>query len=76
MPERIGTDVDEINLENLFRQLNYTVSVYRNLCAKVKHKHFIRNEMRSPLMMSHANDPGSTARVLCVFARVNRLKSC
>ncbi|EFO24820.1 hypothetical protein LOAG_03664 [Loa loa] len=34
MPERIGTDVDEINLNNLFRQLNYTVLVYRNLCAK------------------------------------------
>ncbi|VDP19061.1 unnamed protein product [Onchocerca flexuosa] len=34
MPERIGTDIDEINLNNLFRQLNYTVSVYRNLCAK------------------------------------------
>lgn len=35
MPERIGTDVDEVNLKNLFRQLNYTVSVCRNLCAKV-----------------------------------------
>ncbi|KAL3994857.1 Caspase domain family protein [Acanthocheilonema viteae] len=34
MPERIGTDVDEINLNNIFRQLNYTVSVCRNLCAK------------------------------------------
>uniref|UniRef100_A0A0R3S1P8 Caspase-2 n=1 Tax=Elaeophora elaphi TaxID=1147741 RepID=A0A0R3S1P8_9BILA len=34
MPERIGTDIDEINLNNLFRQLDYTVSVYRNLCAK------------------------------------------
>nr|CRZ24914.1 BMA-CED-3 [Brugia malayi] len=34
MPERIGTDVDEINLNNLFRQLNYAVSVCRNLCAK------------------------------------------
>ncbi|VDN05970.1 unnamed protein product [Thelazia callipaeda] len=31
MPERIGTDVDEINLNNLFRQLNYAVVVYRNL---------------------------------------------
>uniref|UniRef100_A0A915PLH8 Uncharacterized protein n=1 Tax=Setaria digitata TaxID=48799 RepID=A0A915PLH8_9BILA len=34
MPERIGTDIDEINLDNLFQQLNYKVSVYRNLCAK------------------------------------------
>ncbi|CAG9540609.1 unnamed protein product [Cercopithifilaria johnstoni] len=34
MPERIGTDVDEINLNNLFWQLNYIVSVCRNLCAK------------------------------------------
>lgn len=34
MPERIGTDVDEINLNNLLGQLHYKVSVYRNLNAK------------------------------------------
>lgn len=34
MPERIGTDVDETNLRNLFRQLDYEVTVYRDLRSK------------------------------------------
>ncbi|MCP9262147.1 Cell death protein 3 [Dirofilaria immitis] len=42
MPERIGTDIDEINLNNLFRQLNYTVSemltAIRDFSKRPEHK--------------------------------------
>lgn len=35
MPERLGTDIDEVNLNRLFHQLGYVVLVHRNLCSRV-----------------------------------------
>uniref|UniRef100_A0A0N5AI38 CASPASE_P20 domain-containing protein n=1 Tax=Syphacia muris TaxID=451379 RepID=A0A0N5AI38_9BILA len=35
MAERVGTDIDEHNLKNLFTQLGYRISVVKDLTAKV-----------------------------------------